>query len=193
VIPALAAVAALFCAENARADVLGLHADGYAGYSNYSKAGGGLTLGIDALARIAFFQAGLVIDSTAGAGTAGNGNETAQTYGAMAGLAFYGKRFGLDLLAVGGAHVYDHVSQSLETGGVNAAAPFLQGRVGFNVLSLRPLSLGLWGLAGDDLTRSTKSFSVANRAPGGGLIVDNASIGESSWGFAFRIGVDFGI
>jgi hypothetical protein len=189
----LAVAATLFCAESARADALGLHADGYAGYSNYSKAGGGATLGVDALARITFFQAGLVIDETAGAGTAGNGNESVQTYGVMAGLAFYGKRFGLDLLAVGGGHVYEHVSQSVETGGVSAAAPFLQGRVGVNLLTLRPLSLGLWGFAGDDLTRSNKSFSVANRAPGGGLVTDSASIGESSWGIAFRIGIDFGI
>jgi hypothetical protein len=189
----LTVAATLLCAESARADVLGLHADGYAGYSNYSKAGGGATLGVDALARLAFFQAGLVVDSTAGAGTAGNGNETVQTYGLMAGLAFYGKRLGWDFLVVGGAHAYEHVSQSLETGGVNATAPFLQGRVGLNLLTLRPLSLGLWGFAGDDLTRSNKSFSVANRAPGGGLLIDNASIGESSWGVAFRIGIDFGI
>ncbi len=189
----LALTATLLFATSARADVLGLHADGYAGYSNYSKAGGGLTLGVDALARITFFQAGLVIDETTGAGNAGNGNETAQTYGLMAGLAFYGKRLGWDFLAVGGAHVYEHVSQSVETGGVNATAPFIQGRVGLNVLTLTPLSLGVWGFAGDDLTRSNRSFSIASRAPGGGLVVENASVGESSWGIALRIGIDFGI
>jgi hypothetical protein len=192
VIPALAA-ATLLCTASARADGLAIHADGFAGYSNYSKAGPGLTLGADALLRVTVFQAGLLVDSTAGAGNAGNGNETAQTYAAMAGLAFYGQRFGLDLLAVGGAHVYDHVSQSLDTSGVNAVEPFLQARVGFNLLMFRPLTLGLWGFAGDDLSRGTKTFSVPNDAPGGGQTNDTASVGETSWGFAFRIGVDCGI
>jgi hypothetical protein len=156
---------------------------------------GGLVLGGTGLARFGMFQVGGLAEA--------GGEVFAYEYVGVAATSGIGLRtasgFRFDALGVVGGHHYTHVGNELFSSdpGATGDLPFVGARMGVSyAFGSGPLhfDLGLWGLAEDDIGRTSQRYTYSEAgwfgAPATPKTVTH-EIGAQRLGAALRLGVTF--